>query len=82
MTRFVCADHAEGTKSDERIQVPELTIEGSLSEIRADLTSAKMGQWRRVTRFAFTRFRDVIELEGESDSRFAWGSDKFTSSLL
>ena len=45
---------------------------------RADLTPAKMGQWRRVTRFAVTRFRYVIELEGESDSRFAWGSDKFT----
>ena len=28
------------------------------------MTPAKMGQWRRVTRFAVTRFRDVIELEG------------------
>ena len=58
--------------------MPELTIEGSLSEIRADLTSAKMEQWRRVTRFAVTRFRYVIKLGGESDSRFAWGSDRFT----
>ena len=58
--------------------MPKITIEGSLSEIRADLTSEKMGQWKRVNRFAFTRFRDVIELGGESDSRFAWGSDRFT----
>ena len=58
--------------------MPELTIEGSLSEIQGRFDSGKNGTMETCNTLRGHTVQICNRVRGESDSRFAWGSDKFT----